>query len=223
MPTLEDRMTTLAKPHVLFCVDLPKWAHDFKSQNLVKHLSAKYDCRIAYHATLRAEDFEWADVILIYFWMQLEHLLPFVHLFKGKIVLCGICGSVELEGSSRELGLNLLKKFPGVFIHNKMLYEEFKNEFSYKVYLNENGVDTTFYTPAVSRPSGIPLVVGWAGSLSNHGAELRGYHNIILPAVEQAPGVSLKVAAREDKWRGPEEMLEFYRDLDVYIVASRSE
>lgn len=31
------------------------------------------------------------------------------------------------------------------------------------------------------------------------------------------------MAAREDKWRGPDEMLEFYRSIDVYVCASRSE
>jgi glycosyltransferase involved in cell wall biosynthesis len=44
-----------------------------------------------------------------------------------------------------------------------------------------------------------------------------------VPAVKQTPGVVLHTAAREDKWRGPDEMLEFYRGLDVYIVASSME
>ena len=33
----------------------------------------------------------------------------------------------------------------------------------------------------------------------------------------------LLTAAREERWRGPEEMRDFYRSLDVYLCASRSE
>jgi glycosyltransferase involved in cell wall biosynthesis len=33
----------------------------------------------------------------------------------------------------------------------------------------------------------------------------------------------LKIAAREDKWRTQEEMVDFYHGLDAYICASRTE
>ena len=51
----------------------------------------------------------------------------------------------------------------------------------------------------------------------------RGYEEIIVPAVTSLERVALLTAAREDKWRGPEEMREFYRSLDVYVCASRAE
>jgi glycosyltransferase involved in cell wall biosynthesis len=41
--------------------------------------------------------------------------------------------------------------------------------------------------------------------------------------VAAVPGAELRLAAREETWRGPEEMLAFYRALDVYVCASRSE
>src|SRR5688572_6025196 len=65
--------------------------------------------------------------------------------------------------------------------------------------------------------------VGWAGSLSNHGPEQRGFHDLIAPAVLSVGAARLLVAAREKKWRGPDEMLEFYRSIDIYLCASRSE
>jgi glycosyltransferase involved in cell wall biosynthesis len=36
-------------------------------------------------------------------------------------------------------------------------------------------------------------------------------------------GAELHLAAREEKWRNRDEMLDFYRSLDVYVCASRSE
>jgi glycosyltransferase involved in cell wall biosynthesis len=37
------------------------------------------------------------------------------------------------------------------------------------------------------------------------------------------PGVRLLTAIREQYWRNHDEMLDFYRNLDVYVCASRSE
>lgn len=65
--------------------------------------------------------------------------------------------------------------------------------------------------------------VGWAGSLSNQGPAQRGFHDLIVPAVRAVGATRLVVAAREEKWRSPDEMLEFYRSIDIYLCASRSE
>ncbi len=65
--------------------------------------------------------------------------------------------------------------------------------------------------------------VGWAGSLSNQGPEQRGFHDLIAPAVRSVGAARLVVAAREKRWRSPVEMLEFYRSIDIYLCASRSE
>ncbi len=64
--------------------------------------------------------------------------------------------------------------------------------------------------------------VGWAGSLSNQGPEQRGFHDLIAPAVRSVgrPDWSWR---REKRWRSPVEMLEFYRSIDIYLCASRSE
>jgi glycosyltransferase involved in cell wall biosynthesis len=45
----------------------------------------------------------------------------------------------------------------------------------------------------------------------------------IAPAVAAVAGAELRLAVREETWRTQEEMLEFYRSLDVYVCASRSE
>ena len=70
---------------------------------------------------------------------------------------------------------------------------------------------------------GAPLVVGWAGSVANFGAEMRGLPNVIQPACDALPGVELRIAAREDRLRTEDEMRAFYRSLDVYVCASRVE
>jgi glycosyltransferase involved in cell wall biosynthesis len=71
--------------------------------------------------------------------------------------------------------------------------------------------------------AGRTLRVGWAGSLVNHGPDHRGVHDVIAPAVAAVPGAELCLAAREERWRDADEMRSFYRSLDVYVCASRSE
>jgi glycosyltransferase involved in cell wall biosynthesis len=72
--------------------------------------------------------------------------------------------------------------------------------------------------------AGRPVVrVGWAGSLANQGSVHRGFKDLIVPAVRSVRAARLVVAAREKKWRSPDEMVEFYHSLDIYLCASRSE
>lgn len=53
--------------------------------------------------------------------------------------------------------------------------------------------------------------------------EQKGLDDFIAPAVRLVEGAQLVTAIREEKWRGPEEMRDFYHSLDVYVCASRSE
>jgi glycosyltransferase involved in cell wall biosynthesis len=66
------------------------------------------------------------------------------------------------------------------------------------------------------------LVLGWAGSKTNHPGK-RGIDDYILPAIEGLDGVRLRFAAREETWRTQDQMVEFYQELDAYICGSRTE
>ena len=212
------------RPRILFIVDLPNWAHDFKTTNIINSLKDSFDLTKVYTATLTEEDIRRADIVVIYYWHHLYGMPNFIDALRGKLMLFGICSHAELGLERREIGLPILRAAAAaVFVHNLILYDEAKELLDKPIYLCQNGVDTDFYCPQGERAAQAgSLTVGWAGSLTNHG-NIRGYHDIIVPAVEQTPGVTLLTAAREDKWRGPEEMRDFYRSLDAYLVASREE
>ena len=138
-------------------------------------------------------------------------------------LLIGACSNYELDGAWRKPGLKLLADLPrAVFANNLALAQQLKATLGREVFYTPNGVDTTFFHPAAATPSP-PLRVGWAGSLNNHTATHRGVPNFIMPAVAAVPGTELCLAAREERWRGMEEMREFYQSLHVYVCASRSE
>ncbi|HEV7667399.1 MAG TPA: glycosyltransferase family 4 protein [Thermoanaerobaculia bacterium] len=165
--------------------------------------------------------------MLLYYWLQIERLSPLraeLRRLRDRLVV-GICSHYELDGAWRAPGLATLGEFArAVFANNRLLLEEFGPQLGPPIYYTPNGVDTGFFRPAEVRPPSLSglLRVGWAGSLTNHGSEHRGVHEVIAPAVEAA-GAELRLAVREEKWRNREEMLEFYRSLDVYVCASRSE
>ena len=66
------------------------------------------------------------------------------------------------------------------------------------------------------------ITLGWAGSRLNHPGK-RGLNDLLLPALKDLPGVTLKIADRETRLRTQEEMVDFYHGIDAYICSSRTE
>ena len=227
MTSNDSLESTSHLPRVLLCVDKRNWALDFKSTNIIKNLDTQFEFRKCTtddepSKNVTNEDILWADVVLTYYWPNRWQLKKYNDILAKKITIGGISSPSDLEGQYKEAAFNYLNSCDATFVHNLMLYEQYKGIFSKPFYLNPNGVDTEFYCPGPIVSKAGPLIAGWAGSLTNHG-NIRGYYDIILPAIEKLEGIKLSTAAREDKWRSPNEMLEFYRTLDVYLVASQFE
>lgn len=226
-PTPAASATTAAgkRPVVLCIVNRPNWAHDRKTDALARELSGAYRIVKRYQAEVSAEELERADCVLLYYWLQLADLSGLrdaLDRVRDRLLI-GICSEFELEGDRQAPGLAALRAMArAVFVNNERLLR-FAAQLSQPVFYTPNGVDTRFFRPtsAARRPG--PLRVGWAGSLTNHTPEHRGVHEFIAPAVAAVPGAELQLAAREEVWRGPGEMLDFYHSLDVYVCASRSE
>lgn len=215
-------------PRVLAIADRPGWAIDSKARNLARHLTGRYNVQVRFQHEVTEADIDAADLVLIFYWLQLRKMtIPEVVLERySDRLLVGICSHVELSGSLRDTGLGILNRIARcVFANNRMLQREFTHLIDVPVYYTPNGVDTGFFRPAevVRQRTCGELRVGWAGSLGNHGAEHRGFSKVIEPAVAAVQGATLVTAIREQYWRTREEMLDFYRDIDVYICASRSE
>ena len=215
-----------ARPQVLCIVNRPDWAHDKKTQALAVALTDDYRLITRYQSEVTAEDLEAADLVLVYYWLQIDqlpHLASALERVRDRLLL-GVCSEYELEGHWRAPGLAMLSTLPrAVFANNLKLVERLRSELGRDVFYTPNGVDTGFFRPAEIPPPPNPLRVGWAGSVMNHGATHRGVHEFIAPAVAAIENAELCLAAREDRWRDAEEMRAFYQSLHVYVCASRSE
>ncbi|MEK6279461.1 MAG: glycosyltransferase family 4 protein [Acidobacteriota bacterium] len=256
-------------PKVLFVVNAPNWAHDYKTRSLQRTLGDEYQILKRFQSDLTEAELDSSDLILVYFWLQFGRLkhLEAAFMRNRRKLLVGVCSHFELDGEWRDPALDTLRQMArGVFANNLLLYHELQPLMEVPVFYTPNGVDTDFYRPrrethpsaqpetfrrekqngfqaklkaplsssrslfknlsetVAGERAGSPEVrVGWAGSLTNHGPEQRGVHDLIEPAVGSVGSARLVVAAREEKWRSPDEMLEFYRSIDIYLCASRSE
>jgi len=189
-------------------------------------LGDEYDIRKRYNSEVTPVDLDQADLILVYYWYQFEAMESLDACFKKhrQKILIGVCSHAEIEGPRSEIGRALLTDLArGIFMINSTLFKDHAKRFDAPVFYTPNGVDIDFYKPITEKQRSSPMRVGWAGSLTNHPPEHRGYYDLIVPAVSSVDGVQLVTAAREEKWRAPQEMREFYRSLDLYLCASRSE
>ena len=214
-------------PRILAIADRPGWAIDRKAQNLRRVLARRFEIVQRFQHDVTESDVNAADIVLIFYWFQIAKLpLPeSVLARRSDRLVIGICSHREMEGEFREPGLaNLQRLARAAFVNTRKLEHEYAPLLRIPVHYTPNGVDTTFFCPPPEpQPYSGELRVGWAGSLGNHGPAHRGFHDVIEPAVAAVPGVRLQTAIREQHWRNHDEMLDFYRDLDVYVCASRSE
>ena len=100
---------------------------------------------------------------------------------------------------------------------NTYLFETFKKKYTTQCFLAPGGVDTQIFKPEEKEYPKRPRV-GWAGSKTNFGKDIRG-----IPMIQDACdhlGYTFKPAFREDKWRSQKEMVDYFNnDIDIYIDA----
>jgi hypothetical protein len=218
-------MSTNALPNILLIVDRPGWATELNASGLQSALGGRYQVLKKSQTNVTARDLDQADLIQVFYWLQFLQMKTLGDAFSRNLhkLIIGVAGHVGIENERREPGLAWLRRGRAVYVISQLLFQEVKPLLDVPVFYAPSGVDTTLFNPGPQRKRAGALRVGWAGSLSNHGPEIRGFHELIVPAVNAVQGVELVTAIREEYWRTPAEMVEFYRSLDVYLCASRSE
>jgi glycosyltransferase involved in cell wall biosynthesis len=212
-------------PLVLCVVDRPGWAHEHKTRGLAAALAGRYRVVMRYQSEVTEADLLGADLVLVYYWLQIDHLPRLARAFEQvqDRLMVGVCSAYELDGVWRRPGLSTLSRLPrAVFANNLALARQLEAALGRVVFYTPNGVDTSVFRPAAATHAP-RLRVGWAGSLNNQSSAHRGVPGFIEPAVAAVEGAELCLAAREERLRDVEEMRAFYQSLDVYVCASRSE
>lgn len=163
---------------ILFVVDAPNWAHDYKTRHLQKVLGNQFQLTKRFQEELTETDLDRADLIVVYYWLQVSRLNPLKEAFvrNRQRLLLGVCSHVELEGNWREPGLAMLRELPrGIFVINRTLYRELQTLLTIPMFYTPNGVDTSFFRP-------------WMKSIS------RG----LLDGIESEP---VRASGHQGKWK----------------------
>jgi hypothetical protein len=215
------------KPRILVIVDVPGWALERTADNVMRRLAGRYDFRKAFNNTA-AEVIRRCDYDLVYICYERQFQDAGIDVAVPRPSVIGVRCHSKWDGGaglppSPEF-LRHLNCFSALHVPSRILHEIF-SPLHPAVFHTPHGVDEAVFVPRPDRrvPSASGrLVLGWAGSRTNHPGK-RGLEDLLIPAVQELPGVELRLAAREDTWRTQDEMVSFYQGLDAYICTSRVE
>ena len=215
------------KAKILVIVDVPGWALDRTAQNVIKRLRGNYDFTVVYNDELSREHLRGNyDLYYLCYWRQLEDAK--IKLKLPNRTITGIRSHFKWD---KGLGLapndeliSRLNTFAAINVPSRILFNIFSPHLK-NIFHTPHGVDCELFKPAEKVRNNVgkkKLVVGWAGSSSNHPGK-RGLKDYLLPALAGLHDVELEMACRESKWRTQEEMIEYYQRMDLYICTSRTE
>ncbi len=214
------------KPRILVIADVPGWALERTADNVMQRLSGRYEFRKAFNATaLEALARRDHDLVYICYEQQFQDAGITAEV-PGPAVIGVRCHSKWDDGVGNPPSpafLDYLRGFAALHVPSKILHGVF-SPLHPAVFHTPHGVDETVFVPGRQKrysPAG-KLVLGWAGSRDNHPGK-RGLEELLIPAAGGLPGVELRFAAREDRWRGQQEMVAFYQGIDACICTSRVE
>ncbi len=216
------------KPQILVIVDVPGWALERTADNIIARLKDHYDFEKAFNRNAM-EKIKEGKFDLLYVTYETQFQDARIEIDIPERSVTGVRCHFKWDGGGKGLPpspefLAHLRRFLALNVPSKILFSIFK-DLHPAVFYTPHGVDIDIFKPCEHGPFSSPqgeLVLGWAGSLNNHPGK-RGVEDLIIPALKGLTGVTLKLAAREHKWRTQAEMVEFYRGLDALICASKTE
>jgi glycosyltransferase involved in cell wall biosynthesis len=213
----------VGKPRVLLVAYLPSWSYDWTAQAMVRHLSHRFEFRIAYRpdveAFVRGEpdgthwiDASWPDVVVDMWWHGTMH-----HHFGRKVVKQISSHRWSQRKWGRYKPSNVLETYARgageVIVPSRRLLEMFQaveSEEPHTISLAQKGFEPGQFSDHGMR-RGEQLTVGWAGIAEGPDKHVRDL-------VEALPTIRLA-----DDCLTYSEMPDFYNSLDVIAIASEAE
>ncbi|MCX5904956.1 MAG: glycosyltransferase family 4 protein [Proteobacteria bacterium] len=216
------------KPKIIVIVDVPGWALERTADNVMACLSDRYDFEKAFNENA-VEKIREGKFDLLYITYETQFQDAGIEVAIPERAVTGVRCHFKWDGGGKGMPpsaafLSHLRKFSALNVPSGILCNIFK-PLHPAVFYTPHGVDIHRFKPKAGGPYTSPegeLILGWAGSLTNHPGK-RGVEDYIMPAIKGLKGVSLRLAAREEKWRTQGEMAAFYQGLDAQICASRTE
>lgn len=201
---------------ILMMCDVKNWAWWYKSEYIQKYLKDGYDIELWSAQNNRKPK----DIYDLYFTFSPLFLGYIKSVPRGRKVT-GITSHPGFDrwfrnGNSSDYWKSVVK---ALHANSRFLYDNLRGCHN-EVYYTPNGVDTELFS---CRPPEVKqfedLIVGFVGRLDEN--DSKGLKTILQPAVANLEHVRLKLnTCIYSNGASQSEMVNFYRSIDVYIVAS---
>lgn len=138
---------------------------------------------------------------------------------------------IDSETERTKFILENIKDYTVSSLKLKNIYDKYDKKPSYVI---ADGVDLELFkmksATKYDRIEEKTLIIGWTGNskfTDENDDDLKGLNKIILPAIkelnEEGYNIELEAADRNVKMIPHNEMPDFYNNIDIYVVASRTE
>lgn len=216
---------------VLILPDRPHWALDKNADDLIKYNNSNIILEKMYFADFMPNAHKLVKEYDIVYPIYIGN---FFDMLKAKVdvsnVVTGIRsyhrwdkGKTMPPGYSTNPSKKIIKQLKKALLVNtncKKLWYVFSSYL--KVVHTKYACDLNSFYPE-KKQKNKNLVVGWCGSLKNHGKK-RGFYEFIEPACNSVEGIELKLQTAENNLTtNNDDLRNFYNSIDVYICASRTE
>jgi len=203
---------------VLLVYDVKGWAWHFKAMALKKYIGHEFD--------------KFDIMPKKHFSKKLLAKYNSIHFFgwiEGKkyAKFGGITSAISSHNyinKHLELAKKILPKYDCLTCTSKILHKELTNRGMNKnVYLCQNGVDETIFTPGKKTKDLDKFVIGWCGQPTKGtlADDAHGYEHVLLPLIESLKDhkeIKFNVLAKTFKTASPHSVMPaWYRELDLFI------
>jgi glycosyltransferase involved in cell wall biosynthesis len=200
------------KPNICLIYDVEGWIFQNKSNSIKEKLSEYFNFTVVkWDSFINHEDF---DIVLCYS----PSCLPKVNITDDKII-CGISSHIY-QSSNKSL-----LRFRYNFSNDYILYKSLESE---KKFYAPNGVDTSFFKD--NKKNIFNKKVINIGAVGSKGRNIHKGQNRLKKICEilendgyKVNNKSLFVDARSNDKLTKAEMVDYYKDIDIFIVSSVSE
>jgi len=194
---------------ILLIADVSNWAWGIKARYIKKYLSDEFFIDITYLDKDK-------EIHLNYdlFFSFSPYLLNSIKEKKVRKIT-GVTG-VSCYRTYFHMKRDFRKEVCALHANNPFFYKKIEGKHD-KIYYLPNGVDTTLFIPQCKDIDKTNLVVGYVGKIRRS----KGYEKYIKPIVASCKNVELMSNTNYYTRAVPhEEMPNFYRNIDVYVVAA---
>lgn len=199
---------------ILLIADVPNWAWGIKSRYIKKYLSNEFEIDIVYLNKEKKFDLTY-DIYFSYS----PYLMNSIKNHKLRKIT-GLTGKTCYTSFFKR-GENYKNNVCALHTNNLLFFKMINGKNHDRVYHLPNGIDIRLFTPKNKTINERKLIVGYVGKIR----KFKGYNEYIKPVISQ----SSKITRLMEKTGSPstatshEKMPDFYRNIDVYIVAAEDE